>query len=195
MGFERLNFVTISFVFLAFAFMYVYIDIIADVKYLADAYPSMEDDECVKSKYACHYWFMFKLLCRLLLTPILLLVVTWFLLMFVVDMVLPFVTGNNMRTPGSTPEVHTAMFGCVSKDRLLSILPFNAPMPQNGWWFVIQVWLTQLVLLFVVSLVFVRPSLMTKRQRIRSHIRMLMIVLIACLVFLVVIHAINMVGS
>lgn len=167
--------------------LFVYMDLLANIDQVAETYPGMDGASCVHARYRCHFWWQTKLFFRVVLTSICFMIATWFALMFIVDIVLPFLRGTDLKTPGSTPEVKSFVFAYLPRNGIKpAMMPSRAaPMPPcNGWVFVRNVIIVHLTLL-IASLVFIRPDTMEDKEEIRARIKTFLIISMTVMAMLV----------
>jgi hypothetical protein len=165
--------------------LFVYMDLLANIDQVAEAYPGMDGADCAHARYRCHFWWLTKLFFRVILTWICLMIATWFVLMFVVDIVLPFLCGTDMKSPGTTPEVKSFVFAYLPKSGFKpAVMPSRASPPCNGWVFVRNAIILHLTLL-IASLVFMRPDTMRDKEEVRARIKTFLVISMVVMTLLV----------
>jgi hypothetical protein len=150
-------------------------DILTNIDDVAEAYPAMDGKDCLTSQYRCHFWYMTKLFFRVILTTICFVIATWFVLMFVIDIVLPFLRGTDLRSPGATPEVKSFCFSYLPTSGIKQAATFAAPSSSNGWVFVRNAVIAHVVLM-LCSVFFMDPDHMKDKDDVRARIKTFLII-------------------
>jgi hypothetical protein len=178
---------------ITFCVLYIYMDMLLNLDDVAVFYPQFNETDSEFWKYCKHFGFMILIWLRVFFTLALILVACWFVLMFLVDMMLPFLKGEQVHTPGTTPEVQQILFSFLPSQGIKQAFIPGAeevlPASENGWMFMVNL-LKGLFVIFVVSLAFMRPSTMTDEKANRAQIRLLVTLMMLHLILTVFVHAI-----